>query len=393
MSFNMHYFETSERSVVVAMQHDLEQMIGDWKQLRPHMARHIPAAFTRDEWGYLLAFLEPAYLKMPFLHNFGAAVKQPNTHPCILYRPRGTVAVWLPNNVSLLGPLILILLSLTGQKITIKAGSNSEDLTSSFLQFALEYLPECTLRMFLQSQVNCTAFARTDLRQSEFTQNAQIRIVFGSDTAAEAVHAGPHPLESHGFSFVDRQSEAWLEQAAITDEVLSALIKVFTVYGQAGCTSPKKVVLLHGSATDAKNLRDRLLALWSKTVHKDVPMHTASANIMACQWARTLGWDAECTPRAGAMLACGLINLPTFVAPMGLRIVSATQQEVLAHMPDNIQTIGYALEDAAAPQWLELLATHKIRRFVPLAKMHYFGNIWDGQEFWRQCFEAVEINV
>ena len=51
-------------------------------------------------------------------------------------RPRGAVGLWLPNNVSLLGPLMLIVVSLSGNPLCMKAGSRSEDLTGVFLEFA-----------------------------------------------------------------------------------------------------------------------------------------------------------------------------------------------------------------------------------------------------------------
>jgi len=39
------------------------------------------------------------------------------------------------------------------------------------------------------------------------------------------------------------------------------------------------------------------------------------------------------------------------------------------------------------------LAGSSVRRFVNLNQMHHFGNIWDGQEYWRQCFEPMEISL
>ena len=63
--------------------------------------------------------------------------------------------------------------------------------------------------------------------------------MFGGDEAAEAIDRLPHPPGSVGYYFVDKRSEAWLEAAALDDETLGTLIKVFTIYGRAGCTSPR----------------------------------------------------------------------------------------------------------------------------------------------------------
>jgi hypothetical protein len=299
----------------------------------------------------------------------------------------------LPNNVSLLGPLTLILLSLTGQPIRLKLGSSAQDLTGAFLQYAEANLPQGEFKDYLAAQVKAEMFSREDPRQQELANDAQVRIVFGSDAAAEAIHQLPHPLESLGFSFVDRESEAWLEQGALNEQVLTTLIKVFAIYGQAGCTSPKRVILLDGSDAAVRRLRDDLLDLWPTVIVGETPMHTASANVMAEQWARALGWDARCTSRNAALLARGTRDLPNFDALMALRIQGATRRQALANLPPNIQTIGHALESPNDPAWLKLLAGSRVRRFVDLGRMHHFGSTWDGQEFWRQCFEPMEVRV
>ena len=120
-------------------------------------------------------------------------------------------------------------------------------------------------------------------------------------------------------------------------------------------------------------------------------MHTASANVLAGQWSRTLGWDARCTERNAALLVCGDRDLAGFEGSMSLRIQAADREQAVADLPPNIQTIGHALEAPDDPAWLELLAGSRVRRFVALGRMHHFSSIWDGQEFWRQCFEPMEL--
>ena len=78
---------------------------------------------------------------------------------------------------------------------------------------------------------------------------------------------------------------------------------------------------------------------------------------------------------------------------MALRIQGATREQALADLPPNIQTIGHALKAPDDPTWLELLASSRVRRFVALGRMHHFSSIWDGHEFWRQCFEPMEVRL
>jgi hypothetical protein len=391
MSDRLCYFESNTGTVALALPLDYRQAIDDWAALRRKMVRQVPAEFTRDEWAYLVTFLEADNLLQPFLDSFGEPVAEPSAGPLRLFRPRGPIAVWLPNNVSLLGPLTLVLLSLTGQPIRLKPGSAAEDLAGAFLQYAVSNLPPGDLQQSLARAVETLALARDDARQQELTRSAKVRIVFGTDAAADAIHRLPHPPDSVGFSFVDRASEAWLEAGAVNDEVLSTLIRVFAIYGQAGCTSPRRVILLNGTEDDTRKLRDRLLDLWPAAPGMETAMHTASDNVMADQWSRAVGWNAKRAPRNAAVLASGSRELPGFDARMALRIQAATPEQALADLPPNIQTIGYALVAPGDPAWLELLAGSGVLRFVPLGQMHHFGSTWDGQEFWRQCFEEMEI--
>ena len=78
---------------------------------------------------------------------------------------------------------------------------------------------------------------------------------------------------------------------------------------------------------------------------------------------------------------------------MALCIQGASREQALLDLPPNIQTIGHALEVPNDPVWLQLLAGSRVRRFVALGQMHHFGSIWDGQEFWRQCFEPMEVRL
>ncbi len=351
-------------------------------------------SFTRDEWAYLITFLDSQNLQQPFTLSFGTRVAQPATTSikrCA--RPRGPVAIWLPNNISLLGPLTLILLLLTGNSIRLKGGSTSEDLTGAFLSYVREHDTTDILSGLLDRQVQYEVFGRDDARNSDMAAEASMRIVFGTDEAAAAVHALPHPLGSVGFSNSDRRSEAWIEADAITEDLLAVLLRVFAIYGQAGCTSPSRVVLLDQSVEQAVALRDRLSACWPHLEFRNVPPHIASNNIMARQWAAGCGWDAVLTQRNQAVLAAGDGTFERIPSLMMLPIVAATTEQAAASLPDNIQTLGHAVVDPGAERWLRLLARTRVKRFVPIRQMHHFGPLWDGDLYWMQAFELVQVEV
>lgn len=370
---------------VVALGFDLDRRLADWSALRLKMVSRVPEAFTRDEWAYLVGFLAHDSLFQAFETSFGP--RQPG-RPAALFRARGPIAVWLPNNVSLLGPLVLILCSFAGSPIRVKAGSRSDDLCQAFVSYALENLPPGELLEFLRGQVVVGRFDRDDQRNQEMAAAASVRIAFGSDPAVAAVHALPHPAGSLGVSFGDHRSEAWVELNALDANGALGLLKVFAIYGSAGCTSPRRVVILDGTMDDCAALRTRMLELWPR---QKVPMRIASQNVVHSQLAAAAGWDVVRAPGNAAVLGIGSLALPELTGPMSLALVPGTAREAAAALPANVQTVGYRLAAPDSRVWLELVAETPIKRWVPLERMHHFEVVWDGANFWRQLFEEVAI--
>src|SRR5262245_27104634 len=128
MSDRLCYFDSPHRLIAVALAFDLDARVRAWENLRRTMIRERSEAFTRDEWAYLIAYLDPENLLRPFEQAFGVRVDRPRKAVDVLVRPRGPVAAWLPSNVSLLGSLVVTLVSLTGNPIQLKAGSQADDL-------------------------------------------------------------------------------------------------------------------------------------------------------------------------------------------------------------------------------------------------------------------------
>ena len=392
MSDSLQYFRHMDHTIALMLPFDFQRLIADWGKLRRAMVRSVPDAFTRDEWAYMLMFLDQDNLMRPFQQTFGQPVNQPEAPLKLLVKPRGEIALWLPNNVSLLGPLMLILISLTGNTLRMKGGTRSENLTGTFRDYVLTALDDCTLKRYLQDQTTIDCFDREDERNREMAKTAKVRLAFSSDEAAHAIESMPHPTGSLGMYFTDKRSEAWMEYDALSDEALDNLIKVFSIFGQAGCTSPRRVVLIGGDNEQATALKLHLLKRWPKAALR-VPPHTASENIMARQWAVALGWDAELAANNGAVIAVGNRNLPDFSSHMSLPIVWADLESAVSELAPNIQTIGHHLKDANDPNWLNAIGASNVKRFVPIGNMHHFGPVWDGYGFWRQLFEEIEVMI
>ena len=301
------------------------------------------------------------------------------------------MAVWLPNNVSLLGPLVMILLSLTGNRLRFKAGSRSEDLCGALIDFVASIESATILHTYLEGYVKRGIFDRHDARNAEMTRDAQVRIVFGSDAAAEEVERLPHPIHSLSIPFTDKRSQVWIDVDAVTDDVLESLVKVFLIYGQAGCTSPSQVVLLDADDVAVEDFRAKLVKAWPRAAKRPTEQRVASENVMARQWAAGLGWRAELVADAAAVLATGSDELESVQSPLFLPITGRSCEVAIAQLPANIQTIGHAFSSRPSNELLGQLAARGVKRLVPLAAMHHFGPVWDGYDFWSQLFECMEV--
>jgi hypothetical protein len=392
MSSRLCWFRSGDTVSALALPILPNDVIADWDSLRKTMLRKRPPDFERDEWAYLVTFLDREHLESVFHSEFGDLIQTPGMGAFRLLRPRGLVGIWLPNNVSLLGPLALIILTLTGCQLWLKSGSEATNLARIFLDFAREHLRAGPLKHYLETMVAVETLDRDDARLKEMAVRCNVRIVFGSDAAAEAIHGLASPHRGVAFSFLDRQSEAWLDLRAFDEGVMETLAKVFVIYGQAGCTSPRRVVVINGTIADATEIRRRLLEAWPRLFPKASPMHFASTSVMTRQWAAAAGWDAALTPGHNAVLTVGPYDLAPIPSPLMLSFSPATLAKAVSGLPSNIQTVGYAAPHAIMmDEWLPALSATAAKRLVPIGQMHHFGPVWDGQPYWRQCFEEMEV--
>ena len=380
MSERLQYFQRSGLATAVSLPFSVEDRIHAWVALRSAMVRERADEFTRDEWAYLIGFLDESSLRAPWRLTFGEILRTPPSRVERLARPRGSVVVWLPNNVSLLGPLVAILLSLTGNNVILKEGSRAESLTHAFLGFA-RVKGSDQLRAAL-ANTSVVRSERDDADQATTVREADVVIVFGSDAAVAAAAEAMRPGATL-IPFGDRRSEAWLSKE-VSDSELVDLIKVFAIYGQAGCTSPSRVVVL-GDDSDAEIIADRLLSLWPARL-RAVDASAASANFLAAQLATLRGGRVRVAPFNSAVIVSGHSVVETGAV---LPVVAASRDTAVDSLPPNIQTIGHNLDgdDAVA-----LLANTRVKRIVPIRRMHHFGPTWDGRNFWSECFEYVEVS-
>src|SRR5262249_25872102 len=156
-------------------------------------------------------------------------------------------------------------------------------------------------------------------------------------------------------------------------------------YGSAGCTSPRRVVVLGGSDADADRMRDSVVDRWAAIARREPPMADASECFCTTQVALSHGWRARAAALPDAVASSGTLDLPSAGGRRHLEIVPASLEEAIAALPTNTQTIGHAGVDQAT--LFQRLVTTPAKRIVPLARMHHMGAVWDGLPLVQSLFE------
>ncbi|WP_171097570.1 acyl-CoA reductase [Ruegeria sp. HKCCD7255] len=390
-----HGFRDGNGGVVqVALPFALDALCAEYDEVTARMARRAaPPAFSRDEWGYLLGFMRGSALRAVFTQGFGPASDELDSMPVRIARPRAHVAIWLPNNVSLLGPLTTTLCLLTGAHVRAKAGTGSENLTAHLRDEILENGAGPILTRLWQQNLTVEQFDRHDPRNADWSSAADARIFFGSDAAALSVESLPHKPGTPFFAFADHSSLVWADPAALDDAALTTLLRVFRIYGKAGCTSPQSLVLIDAEPKDAIATANRLKELSDAQTGTNPPVHIASDSFMADQVARANGWHAVRTANGDAVFVAGAPAPEDLPGLMSLSVIAQPREEALATLPDEIQTVGHIADPDRLRDWALSLSASRALRFVPVQQMHHFGPFWDGQPFWRGLFQDLDIRI
>lgn len=361
----------------------LPELLEEWNEVRKLMIRKMNSDFTRHEWAYLISFLDPKELENVF-----------NRELCsdqdLLFRPVSKVALWLPNNVSLLGPLTFILLSLVAPELRVKLGSRGKNLLGSFTNWIVENTQGRILKEWIKEKVQIANFDRTDPRNAEMAGWAERRILFGGNSAAEAIESLPHPLGSKAFYFTDKVSEAWVEPSCITKENVVKLGKVFSIYGQAGCTSPKRVLIPGGTKEDAMKIVNLFKSHWREIQINPAELFTASELIMSSQINNFSGIDQGIIGSNEALISIIKKGEIPYPSNSSLVLYPISESEILESQASNLQTIGHVLEEPENEKWKAIFTKSPATRFVSVESMHHFSPRWDGISWWRELFTIQE---
>lgn len=386
-------FQSGKKISSVFLPLPTTQIFQAWSELQKIMVKKQPHEFTRSEWAYLISFLQRENLQEFFQTHFGSEITSNSQGgPHQIFKARGHISIWLPSNVSLLGPLNVIALSLTGNQVTVKTSSSGKDLTSLFIEYVIQNSTDRSFAEQIKKSFSVAAFSHGDSRQNDFSLKADVRLFYGSDAAAEAVKKLPVKSTALDFMFVDKVSEAWLNWNC-SDAELESLADVFFLYGREGCTSPLRVIVIDADAERSKQFCQRLVNICNQKFHQPVQTHLASSHLFSTQSGQIEGWSIYPGKENNFVVGLGTYQLQWPIKGYVLPVIPSSLSHALKELPKNIQTIGLALDQQQKSQLLQSISSVQAKRLVPLAQMHHYAMSWDGFEYWRNCFESMETNL
>ena len=382
-------FNDEGKTASLESEKDIPGIMEDWDKIRKIMLKKPPPEFTRDELAYLVNFISKRELMEIYISTFGDLTQTSrNGHRII--KPIGNVSLWSPNNVSLLAPLTMVLVSISGNKLRIKLGSKGADLCTPLIDWIKENSKPGPLVEWMERELSVKSFGRESELNRKWSEWANVRIVFGSDMGCKAISDLPCSEETRTFLFSNKVSQIWCTKNDMDSSQIETLIKVFSIYGTAGCTSPRIVKIIDGSLEDCDTLARRISIHWDSVIHEETEMHSASQNLLSHQIAKSQGWESWMLGKNSAVIAVGG---PELNPPEGNRILPITYSSLdysFSDLPPEIQTIGYSLPNDLLDKIEKNMVNYNIKRIVPMGEMHHFGPIWDGMHFWRGMFIEVE---
>ena len=350
------------------------------KLLVPAVARRHP------ELGSLGFFLRPAEL-----HRVVERMQRPDA----LVFPRGNVFHVPPANVDTIFVYSWALSALAGNHNVVRISERSATAADTILTALNEVLADAD-PVIARTQRMIT-YGRDDAVTAALSQWADLRVIWGGDTAVEAIRKHPLRPSARDLTFPDRTSWAALSAAgwraadpAKRREAVVGFSNDAYWFDQAACSSPRTVFLV-GEDTD--EVRAEFLELllevvdqrgWAvdaaMAVEKRVNAYglAATGAISAMQFpansvtAMSLGAVPDAPRRwigAGAFPFAQVSSLLELVPAMN------RQDQTFSHF-------GFTTEELR--EFALALCGRGVDRIVPFGSALTFGSIWDGYDLPRE---------
>ncbi|WP_067495084.1 acyl-CoA reductase [Actinoplanes sp. TFC3] len=350
------------------------------KLLAPAVARRHP------ELGSLGYFLRPAELK----RTADRMRRDDNTYVF----PRGNVFHVPPANVDTIFVYSWALSALAGNHNVVRISTRSAGAADTVLETLNATLPDAD-PVIARTQKMIT-YGRDDKLTAEYSAWCDLRVIWGGDSAVEAIRRHPLRPSARDLTFPDRTSWAALSvpgwraaDASSRRNAVAGFSNDAYWFDQAACSSPRTVFLVGGESAQATAVQEEFLTLLAEVVAQR-------------GWVVDAAMAVEKRVNAYGLAAAGAVSAVAFpdnsITSLALsgpgeaprRWIGAgafpfahvgSLTELVPAMNRQDQTFshfGFAPADLRA--FAEALGGRGVDRIVPFGSALTFSAIWDGYD-------------
>lgn len=309
-----------------------------------------------------------------------------------LYRllPRGLAIHWLAGNVPTLGFLSMIQGILTKNSNIIKVATSADGLLAALLrELAETFTDEPQSGADLVRSIAVIRFERTDDEVASFlSKEADVRVIWGSDDAVNAIRSLPSDIEVVDVIFPSRTSFVVVGEESLSNKVslvesIKRIARDISIFEQKACASPHTIILQTNNKEDveffAQELRDGLQDVL-KQLPKQRPSErevSAILNLRAQYDILHQAWYPQGTEFT--ILSDEDIKLGPAIGNRTIYIRRFGSFEQIAPLiTKKVQTVGLLASPREEGKLMNYLSAMGVQRFTTVGTMTQFELPWDG---------------
>lgn len=317
--------------------------------------------------------------------------------------PRGTVFHVPPANVDTIFVYSWLLSVLCGNRNVVRLSARTTDQAALLVDLVRERLDA---HPGVRDTTAMVRYGHDRAATDAASRSCDLRVVWGGDSAVDAVRSSPLPPRAVDVTFSDRASLAVVRAdayAALGEGERDALVHEFYNdtywFDQLGCSSPRAVLWVGDAARCADLGHDFFARLRAEVAGRGYSVDTAGALAKLGFAYRTvldqtvIAWDTFGNELAVLWMA----DFPVIAAEFSgggtfLQHCTASLDDIANHVDRRIQTLtqfGFAHEELRA--LAVRLNGRGIDRIVPFGKALSFGHVWDGYDLLQTFTRRVVV--
>ncbi|HSW04734.1 acyl-CoA reductase [Aquabacterium sp.] len=356
-----------------------------------------PTARQHPELMALGFWLRPAHLKKLIDELLSASADA-------VQMPRGLCLHIAPGNVDTIFVYSWMLSLLCGNRSIVRLSSRESAQTHALLATLSDLFAEPAWAPVAQ-RVLFLRYGHDEAITRRLSADCDMRIIWGGDTAVNAVRASPLPPHATELCFPDKFSMSVLRASAVREldgtalaQLAKALCNDAYTFGQMACSSPRLVLWL-GNEADTQAARTMLWPAVEARVPQMAHGLGAAEAMNKAISADLLALDADVHFEPGDPLVQRIwLDVPAVHAGLhcggGLFHESRITQldDLLPLLSRRVQTVSeFGFSRQELEQWARQAGPRGIDRVVPVGQALDFAPVWDGVNLWRAFLREIHI--